>query len=67
MKETLTDLDYVSIYANKLKENPDLFKQHAELIDSQIKASKEIFKKKFGTRNFNENARKYLRAIQLIK
>jgi len=62
----LTNLDYVEFYARKLKQNPEIFIQQKKLIESQMKSSKEIFRKKFG-KNFKENARKYLRKIGLIE
>jgi hypothetical protein len=60
-------MDYVKIYAEKLKKNNLYFRQYKELIDSQIQSSKEIFIKKFGTgKNFKKNAREYLRKVGLI-
>ncbi len=65
MSVPLTNEDYVVFYARKLKDNKELFKQQKKLIESQMKSSREIFRKKFG-RNFKENARKYLREIGII-
>ncbi|MDP2925407.1 MAG: hypothetical protein Q8N99_03480 [Nanoarchaeota archaeon] len=63
----LNDLDYVELYANKLKEDNSFFKQHKLLIESQIKSSKILFNNAFGKKDFKSNARKYLREVGLIK
>ncbi len=62
-----TDLDYVEIYAEKLKENPKFFKQQKELIDSQLIASSDLTKKRFSKENFKTEIRKYLLEIGLLK
>lgn len=62
----MTDLDYVELYAKKLKEDSSLFKQQKMLIESQMKSSSDVFNNMFGE-NFKVNARKYLRGIGLIK
>lgn len=61
-----TDLDYVEVYAQNLKTNPQLFKQQKLLIDSQIKSSQSFFKNMFKGKDFKTEARKYLRARGLI-
>lgn len=62
-----TDLDYIELYANKLKNDNGLFKQQKMLIESQFKTSSSIFRKMFGTgKMFKINARRYLRTIKLI-
>ncbi len=66
MKMQLTDLDYVKIYAKALRGDSSLFAQHKMLIDSQIKSSRELFKKRFAGKSFEEEARKYLKNIGLI-
>lgn len=60
-----TDLDYVEFYANKLKLDNSIFKQQKKLIESQLKSSSDIFRKKFG-KNFKVNARKYIKEQELI-
>ena len=60
-----TDLDYVELYSEKLREDSSLFKQQKVLIESQMKSSRSVFKNFFG-KNFKLNARKYLRGIGLI-
>jgi len=62
----MSDLDYVELYANKLKEDNRLFLQQKKLIESQLHASSALFKNRFGERNFKENARVYLRDVGLI-
>lgn len=58
-----TDMDYVELYAKKLKEDNSLFRQQKKLIESQLKSSSSLFKNMFGKADFKENARKYLRKI----
>lgn len=67
MKIPKTDMDYVEYYANKLKTDNNLFKQQKMLIDSQIIASRSLFKRMFSPKvDYKKNARKYLRSINLI-
>ena len=61
-----TELDYVEIYAEALKENPKFFKQQKELIDSQLIASSALIKKRFSKENFKEETRAHLRSIQVF-
>ena len=65
-KIPVTDMDYVELYAEKLRKDNSLFKQQKMLIESQLHSSEDIFKKRFGEKNFKENARKYLKEIGLI-
>ncbi len=60
-----TDLDYVELFANKLKNDNSIFEQQKKLIESQMHSSFDLFKKKFGA-DFEKNARKYLKEIGLI-
>lgn len=61
-----TDLDYVKLYAENLKTNPELFKQQKMLINSQIKSSKSFFKNLFKGKDFKTEARKYLKERGVI-
>ena len=62
-----TDLDYVKLFASRLREDNSLFKQQKEFIESLLNASHELFRKRFGTgKNFKKNARAYLRKMGLI-
>ncbi|MBS3158833.1 hypothetical protein J4206_06110 [Candidatus Woesearchaeota archaeon] len=62
-----TDMDYVELYANKLKEDNSLFKQQKMLIESQLHASSSLFSKMFGRgKKFKVNARKYLKEVGII-
>jgi hypothetical protein len=62
-----TDMDYIDLYAEKLKCDNSVFNQHKKLIESQMKSSSEIFKNRFGKgAAFKKNARIYLRSIKLI-
>ena len=58
-----TDLDYVGIYAEKLKENPSLFRNQKELIESQLESSSALIKKRFSGKNFKTNARHYIKIL----
>ncbi|MBI2142356.1 hypothetical protein HYU15_02620 [Candidatus Woesearchaeota archaeon] len=58
-------LDYVEFYAEKLKNDNRHFAQQKLLIDSQLKASSELFGKMFSG-NFKVKARSYLRNIGLL-
>jgi len=61
------DLDYVKLYAKKLKKDNSLFDQQKTFIESQLKGSSSLFKNMFGTENFKANARIYLKRIGLLK
>ena len=62
----LTDLDYVKLYAERLKEDNALFEQQKMLIDSQLKASSSLFKKAF-CGDFKLKAREYAKSFGLLK
>ena len=62
----MNNLDYVVLYAKKLRNDNRYFAQQKMLIDSQIKASKSFFQKKFEGKDFKAEARKYLRGIGLL-
>jgi len=64
MKKVMDDLDYVVLYAEKLKKNKDLFEQQKRLVEDQIKASSSLFKNSFG-KDFKKGARKYLKEVGL--
>jgi hypothetical protein len=66
MKIPKTDLDYIDLYAEKLKENPSLFKKQKELIESQLESSSALFKKRFSNKNFKTNARNYLKVLSIV-
>lgn len=62
-----TDLDYVELYANKLKKDNSIFKQQKGIIESQLQSSSAIFKKMFGSgKKFRSQARGYLKEAGLI-
>ncbi len=62
-----TDLDYVEIYARKLKENSKFFKQQKKLIESQLKSSSQLAKQKFPKENFKITMRNHLKKIGVLK
>lgn len=61
-----TDMDYVILYAENLRENPQFFKQQKILIESQMKSSQSFFQNLFKGKDFKTEARKYLRGRGLI-
>ena len=63
----ISDIDYVELYANKLKYDNSLFKQQKMLIESQLRASSSIFRNMFAGDNFKEKARAYLKSIGLLQ
>lgn len=66
MKLQKSDLDYVELYAEKLKEDNDLFRQQKRLIEAQLKASSSLFRNMFSGEDFKKNAREYLKSRDLI-
>ena len=58
-----TDLDYVELYARKLKNDNSLFRQQKKLIESQLKSSSSLFRNMFGKSGFKEKAREYINSI----
>jgi len=68
MKIPVKNLDYVELYAEKLREDNSLFEQQRELIETQMGSSIYVFGNKFGKgENFKKAAREYLKKIGLIK
>lgn len=61
------DLDYVELYAKKLKKDNRLFAQQKKLIESQMKSSSSLFANSFLDKNFKTNAREYLTKRGLLK
>ena len=67
MKPT-TDMDYVELFAQKLKANANLFRQQKMLIESQLHSSWELFGKMFGTgEGFKTKARSYLKGLGVLE
>lgn len=62
----LHDLDYVELYAQKIRDDPALFKQQQGLIRSQLQASSSLFRKMFSGKDFKTEARKYLKGRGLL-
>ncbi len=60
------DIDYIVLYAEKLKEDNSLFKQQKELIEAQLHGSSSLFKRMFSEGDFKTLARKYLREVGLL-
>lgn len=58
-----TDLDYIEVYAKKLIENQEFFKQQKELIESQLLSSSALTKQRFSKENFKAQVRAHLKEI----
>lgn len=58
-------IDYVKFYAERMREDNKYFQQQKMLIDSQIIASRNLFKNRFKD-DFKREAREYLKAIGKI-
>ncbi|MDP3698643.1 MAG: hypothetical protein Q8R47_03580 [Nanoarchaeota archaeon] len=61
----MKDIDYVQLYAEKMKEDNTLFKQQKKLIEAQLHGSSSLFRKMF-SQNFKMQAREYLRKRGLL-
>lgn len=62
-----TRLDYVELYAERLKSDPSVFAQQRMLIESQMQSSRQVFRSMLGDGDdFEERAREYLRKIKVI-
>lgn len=62
----MADLDYVTLYAERLKEDNALFAQQKNLIDSQLVASSSLFRRIFSG-DFKLKAREHLKSIGVLK
>jgi hypothetical protein len=67
MKKPIKDLDYVEIYAEKMRKDNSLFKQQKVLIESQMLSSISLFRNMFSEGDFKVLAREYLKKVGLIK
>lgn len=61
----MKDIDYVELYAKKLRKDHSLFAQQKRLIESQMHGSSSLFGRMFAD-NFKQNARRYLKEIGLL-
>jgi hypothetical protein len=61
----MKEIDYVELYAKKLREDNSLFMQQKKLIESQLRGSSSLFARMFSD-DFKVKARNYLRGIGLI-
>lgn len=62
----LGELDYVKLYAEKLKADNSLFVQQKLLIDSQILASRSLFSKILAFPGYKKQARRYLKGVGML-
>jgi hypothetical protein len=60
-----SDMDFIVLYSNKLKEDSSLFEQQKMFLESQLKASKSLFSNWSG-KDFKVRAREYLNKRGLI-
>ena len=58
--ELKNDIDFIDLYARRLKEDNSLFSQQKVLIESQMKSSRSFFRN-FFRGDFKKNARDYLK------
>lgn len=66
--KTMKDIDYVELFAKKLKEDASLFQQHKLLLEGQYQASISLFKNMFGEgEKYKKNARIFLKKVGVIK
>jgi len=61
-----TEIDYIKIYAEKLKSDSSIFDSQKRFIESQLKASISLFRNAFPKNKFKEKAREYLKARMLV-
>lgn len=66
-KVPVTDMDFVELIAEKLKNDPKIFKNHKDFIEGQMFMSQSFFKRYFKEDNFKEQAREYLKGMRLIQ
>jgi hypothetical protein len=62
----LKEIDYVRLYAERLREDNGLFEQQKRFLDGQYAASRSLFKNMF-RKGFKRGARAYLRGRGLIE
>lgn len=67
MKKPVKDLDYVELFAKKMKEDNSLFKEQKRLIESQMKANRSLIRNMFSENDFESEARLYLKRLGIIK
>ena len=61
----MTDVDYVEMYARRLKNDNSIFAQQKKLIESQLQGSSSLFSNTFSDGDFRKAARKYLKGVGL--
>jgi hypothetical protein len=66
LRRELTDLDYVEMYAERLRKDNRLFAQQKMLIDSQMRASRSFFSSMLSGPDFKRQAREYLKKVGLL-
>jgi len=62
----MNDLDYVELYANRIKNDNRLFSQQKKMIESQLHSSSSLFTKMLSGSNFKKAAREYLKNAGLL-
>ena len=62
----MKEIDYVELFAKKVREDSSIFEQQKNLIEAQMKSSSSLFKNMFN-KNFKAQAREYLKKIDLLQ
>ena len=62
----MKEIDYVELFAGKIREDNSLFQQQKALIEAQIKGSSSLFRNMFN-KNFKAQAREYLKKVDLLQ
>lgn len=66
-KIPITDMDYVELHAEKLKENNALFEEQKRFIESQLFGNRSLNTNMFGKGNsFKKKCREYLKKLGKI-
>lgn len=63
----MSDLDYVELYAQRLREDGRVFEQQRRFIEAQLEASKSLFGRMFAQEEFKERAREFLAGRGLLR
>ena len=66
MKKPDTNMDYVEVYAQKIKDDNRLFQQQKKIIESQLRSSSSFFRNMFAGQDFKQSSRMYLKSVGLL-
>jgi len=62
----LRELEFIEYFAIRLRNDNRLFNLQKEIVEGHIHSLNKYFKNKFGDKNFKENAREYLKRMDII-